>query len=219
MSMFTCCVWWLLLGILLGLLLSWLLNKLGRKELAALPVAVVAPTAPISPITSIAPPPSPAVAPEPAPVAAPLFTPPIAPLVATPISPPNTPPVTTSHLVDGVDIVAAAKAGFSVRGQDDLKIVEGIGPKIDSLLKAAGINTFSQLAAASVGQVTGILEAAGPRFKLANPASWPRQAQLCADNQWDELKALQDHLIAGVDLQADAADQAPNDAPSDATKA
>lgn len=204
MSMFTCCVWWLLFGILLGLLLSWLLSKLGRVESSSLPLAPLAPPAAYVPVpapevmTSLVET-APAVA-APLPVLALVAAPPVAPLLAS------------SHVVDGVDIVAAAKAGFSVRGQDDLKIVEGIGPKIDSLLKAAGINTFSQLAAASVGQVTGILEAAGPRFKLANPASWPRQAQLCADNQWDELKALQDHLIAGVDLQADAADQAPNDA-------
>ena len=102
-----------------------------------------------------------------------------------------------------------------MRGQDDLKIVEGVGSKIDSLLKAAGISTFSQSAAASVGQITGILKATGPRSKLANPSSWPRQAQLCAGNQWDELKAWQDHLMAGVDLQAEATEtaQAPSERP------
>jgi predicted flap endonuclease-1-like 5' DNA nuclease len=95
-------------------------------------------------------------------------------------------------------IAAAAAAGIVVKGEDDLEIVEGIGPKIAALLKDAGINTFSKLGAASIPTLSAILEKAGPRFKLANPGSWAQQAALAAGGKWHELKKLQDELVAGV---------------------
>jgi predicted flap endonuclease-1-like 5' DNA nuclease len=107
-------------------------------------------------------------------------------------------PVVPATLINGVDVVAAAAAGFRVAGQDDLKIVEGIGPKIDALLKEHGIRTFSDLQKASVAEISAILDKGGPRFKLANPGSWSEQAGLCARNAWAELRVLQDELVAGV---------------------
>lgn len=112
-------------------------------------------------------------------------------------------------VVGGIDLGAAAMAGFVLKGADDLQIIEGIGPKIAGLLKAAGINTFAKLAATTPADISPILEAAGPRFKLANPGTWPRQAKLCTDNRWAELKALQDELDGGVDMHAD--DVNPNE--------
>jgi predicted flap endonuclease-1-like 5' DNA nuclease len=100
----------------------------------------------------------------------------------------------------GADIKAAAAAGFqpAKNGKDDLTIVEGIGPKINELLIAGGIDTFVKLARASVPDIQVILGKAGPNFKLAQPDSWPRQARLCASGSWSELRKLQDELIAGV---------------------
>ncbi|MCO6488610.1 MAG: hypothetical protein J5I98_09350 [Phaeodactylibacter sp.] len=81
--------------------------------------------------------------------------------------------------------------------QDDLKIVEGIGPKIESLLNADGIYTWAELAAASVDRLNKILSDAGPRFSLAVPDTWPQQARLANEGKWDELKELQDKLTGG----------------------
>ncbi|MCB0589584.1 MAG: hypothetical protein KDD06_30145 [Phaeodactylibacter sp.] len=81
--------------------------------------------------------------------------------------------------------------------QDDLKIVEGIGPKIEQLLRDAGINTWRDLAAASVERLKEILAEAGERYRLAVPDTWPKQALLAADGKWDELKELQDRLDGG----------------------
>lgn len=78
---------------------------------------------------------------------------------------------------------------------DDLRRIEGIGPKISSLLQEAGVSTFAQLAATGITDLKGILSAAGMRF--ANPGTWPEQAQLAADEKWDELAALQDELKGG----------------------
>lgn len=81
---------------------------------------------------------------------------------------------------------------------DDLKRIEGIGPKISGVLNAAGITTFAQLADASAGQIEQILEAADPNLlRLAKPATWPEQARLAAGGQWEELEALQDELHGG----------------------
>lgn len=81
--------------------------------------------------------------------------------------------------------------------QDDLKIVEGIGPKIEGLLNAAGINTWAELAAASVDRLKEILAEAGERYRLAVPNTWPKQAQLANEGKWEELKKWQEELDGG----------------------
>jgi len=56
---------------------------------------------------------------------------------------------------------------------DDLKKVEGIGPKIEGLLNAAGIMTWAQLSKTSIKKINAILDAAGPRYRMASPGTWP----------------------------------------------
>ncbi len=77
---------------------------------------------------------------------------------------------------------------------DNLKIVEGIGPRIEELLNKEGIITFRHLSEASNERLTDILRAGGSRFHMHDPESWPQQAALAADGKWDELKAWQDIL-------------------------
>ncbi|MBK9492176.1 MAG: hypothetical protein IPO07_27825 [Haliscomenobacter sp.] len=92
--------------------------------------------------------------------------------------------------------LALKALGFS-NNPEDLKIVEGIGPKIEDLLKAAGINTWEDLSNTSVARLYEILDAAGENFRLAKPTTWPRQAGLAADGRWEELKDYQDFLDKG----------------------
>jgi len=80
---------------------------------------------------------------------------------------------------------------------DDLKIVEGIGPKIEQLLNKEGILTFGQLAATSSDRIKEILLAAGTRFQMHDPGTWPQQSALARDGKWDELQAWQDELSKG----------------------
>jgi large subunit ribosomal protein L27 len=82
---------------------------------------------------------------------------------------------------------------------DDLKLVEGIGPKIETLLKEGGITTWAELAEAPIERIKEILEAAGPRYQIHNPSTWPAQAKLAAEGKWEELKTLQDELVGGRD--------------------
>lgn len=113
-------------------------------------------------------------------------------------------PVAAQRLMaGGVDVGAAALAGFSVKGDDDIIIIEGIGPKIAELFKNNGVSTFAQISKMSVPEMSAILDKGGPRFKLANPGSWAHQAKLAHENRWSELKALQDELYAGVEAAPD----------------
>jgi len=80
---------------------------------------------------------------------------------------------------------------------DDLKVVEGIGPKIEGLLNEAGIQNWADLATAPLDKVQGVLDAAGSRYRIHNPATWSKQAQLCVDQKWAELETYQDELKGG----------------------
>lgn len=81
---------------------------------------------------------------------------------------------------------------------DDLKRIEGIGPKIAGLLNDAGITTFAQLGKASKKKLADVLQAAGARFRLAKPDTWQEQAKLAAAGKEEELKKLQGELKGGV---------------------
>ncbi|MCL5246739.1 50S ribosomal protein L21 [Cellulophaga sp. 20_2_10] len=77
---------------------------------------------------------------------------------------------------------------------DDLKKVEGIGPKIAETLAAAGISTFAELAKADASKISEII--ADVRGNHVTD-TWPAQAKLAADGKWDELKKWQDELDGG----------------------
>ncbi len=98
---------------------------------------------------------------------------------------------------------AATKKSAKIRGKardgsDDLELIEGIGPKIAELLKAAGIDTFDALAKAPVETVQAVLEAGGSKFNLAKPASWAEQAALAASGDWAAFDKLTEELVGGV---------------------
>jgi predicted flap endonuclease-1-like 5' DNA nuclease len=78
---------------------------------------------------------------------------------------------------------------------EHLERIEGIGPKVTSLLHEAGIRTFAQLAEANVERLSQILQ--GNRLNFINPSTWPEQARLAADGRWQELEALQNELKGG----------------------
>lgn len=91
----------------------------------------------------------------------------------------------------------------AILGADNLQIVEGIGPKVEQLLKGEGIATWAALAAASVDHLQGVLDGAGSNFRLAKPDTWPRQAQLASEGKWAELIEYQKFLDAGDDASGD----------------
>ncbi len=91
----------------------------------------------------------------------------------------------------------AAKAKTTTGKADKLTLIEGIGPKIAELLTNDGIVTFADLADAKVEKLSEILAAAGSRYTMHKPDTWPQQSALARDGKMDELKALQDKLDGG----------------------
>jgi large subunit ribosomal protein L27 len=112
-----------------------------------------------------------------------------------------------SVIPNGVDLNGGGKAAVKpakaaaapkpATKADDLRKVEGVGPKIAELFNESGINSFAELAATSVDKLKEILEAAGPHFASHDPGTWPKQAEMAAAGKWDELKAWQDELKGG----------------------
>ncbi len=91
--------------------------------------------------------------------------------------------------------VRAANPTASNEASDNLQVIEGIGPKIASVLNSAGITTFAQLSEALPARLSEIMQQA--KLRLANPESWSEQAALAAAGKWDDLKVLQGQLTGG----------------------
>ncbi len=98
----------------------------------------------------------------------------------------------TAHQAEATPTMAPPVASA---GPDDLRKIEGIGPKVESLLNNAGINTFAQLADTAVDKIQSILDEAG--YQYMNPGTSPEQARLAAGGNWEALQKLQDELNAG----------------------
>ena len=110
-------------------------------------------------------------------------------------------PVSTSPRIENEkrperNVIATETLGKRVV-QDDLKIVEGIGPKIEELIHADGIKTWKQLSETSVETLKDILSRAGERFVMHDPQTWPRQSLLAHEGKWAELRTWQDQLDGG----------------------
>lgn len=91
---------------------------------------------------------------------------------------------------------SALRAKVSVV-KHDLTKIEGVGKKIEALLHKNNINSYSQLSKASIKTIKEILDAAGSKFSMHNPATWPKQAKLAAAAKWEELELLQEQLKGG----------------------
>ena len=92
----------------------------------------------------------------------------------------------------------AAKAAFGKKiKQDDLKIVEGIGPKIEGLFHNFGIKTWKELSEASTDKCQEVLNSGGSRYRIHDPASWPMQAKMAHEGQWKKLVKWQEDHRAG----------------------
>ena len=87
---------------------------------------------------------------------------------------------------------------MSQKQLNDLKVVEGVGPAIEKLLKAGGIKTLIELSNSRVANLRKILEDAGSRFRFHKPDTWARQAKLAANGNWKALQKLQDELKGGI---------------------
>ncbi len=93
--------------------------------------------------------------------------------------------------------IAPGLTSIALGHKDDLKKLEGIGPKLEQVLNAAGVRNFAQLASMTPEELKPILEEAGSQFKMHDPKSWPYQAELANKGEWERLKEYQNLLIGG----------------------
>jgi len=91
----------------------------------------------------------------------------------------------------------AKKAVTKKAAKDNLKKIEGIGPKIEGILQSKGIATFGDLAKAKQNFLKEVLLEAGNRFKMHDPSTWPEQAKLAANGSMEKLEQLQAKLKGG----------------------
>jgi hypothetical protein len=90
---------------------------------------------------------------------------------------------------------AAVHAHAEPKHEDDLVIIEGIGPKVAKVLNAAGILSFDDLAHTSAEKVNNLLKSA--KLSMMDSAGWIEQAKLAAKGDMDGLKKMQDEMKGG----------------------
>jgi len=79
--------------------------------------------------------------------------------------------------------------------EDDLKKIEGIGPKVEKVLKNAGIKSYESLSRADAANIQNVLNEAG--LQMMSPEGWIEQANLAAKRDWAGLQKLQGELKGG----------------------
>ncbi len=94
---------------------------------------------------------------------------------------------------------AAPKKEAKADKADDLTKIEGVGPKAAEALANAGLDTYAKVAKAEADKMKEILTEASSRMAHLDPTSWPKQAKMAADGNWDELKVWQDNTKGGVE--------------------
>ncbi|MER7560451.1 hypothetical protein ABTZ46_26140 [Nocardioides sp. NPDC126508] len=116
---------------------------------------------------------------------------------------PEPEPATQAETAEAAVVAEAESVAREAAEQEepepqDLKRIEGIGPKIDAALKAQGYATYAGVAAATEDELRAAIKAEGVRF-APSASSWARQAQFLADGDEDGLKEFQDYLVGGQD--------------------
>jgi predicted flap endonuclease-1-like 5' DNA nuclease len=94
------------------------------------------------------------------------------------------------------DDLAATVYGKKIK-ENDLKIIKGVGSKIEKLYHHAGIDTWLALSETSTEESQAILDAGNENFSMHNPETWAGQAKLAYEGKWQELKNWQDDLDGG----------------------
>jgi len=86
------------------------------------------------------------------------------------------------------------------KNKQDLKIIEWIWPKIETLLNQSWIYSYKDLANSELSKIKSILEKAGKRYiMLHNPVTWSKQANIAQKGKFEELEEYQGKLVKWVE--------------------
>ncbi|MEM6795430.1 MAG: helix-hairpin-helix domain-containing protein [Acidobacteriota bacterium] len=66
---------------------------------------------------------------------------------------------------------------------DDLRKINGVGPKIASVLEELGFGTFERIADETPERLREALTAVDPRYRIFDPETWPAQAAELAERR------------------------------------
>jgi predicted flap endonuclease-1-like 5' DNA nuclease len=106
--------------------------------------------------------------------------------------------VVDAHVVEAAPPIPDLVDGERYLGQpvrfNDFTTIQGIGPAIAQLLIGRGITTWWSLAHADIDLLRSMLAEAGPKYQVHDPTSWPQQARLLANGQWERFRTLRDAL-------------------------
>ncbi|MFT4832072.1 MAG: putative flap endonuclease-1-like 5' DNA nuclease [Psychroserpens sp.] len=113
--------------------------------------------------------------------------------------------ITPESKLNSVPVVAEntfnadlAKQSFGKKIKlNDLKVIEGIGPKIEKLFHDFEIKSWDALSEASVKKCQDVLDSGGDRYRIHNPGSWPMQAKMAHEGRWKALARWQEEHKAG----------------------
>lgn len=98
----------------------------------------------------------------------------------------------------GAGVIPQASEVFGKRiRQDDLTVIEGIGPKIAELFKKNKLESWDKVSNASIASLRETIEKVGPRHHIHDPSTWARQATMAKKGEWKRLKVYQDTLNRG----------------------
>ena len=105
--------------------------------------------------------------------------------------------VTETHIAETPPVDKALPKSAELPPMDDLKIIEGIGPRLELILYNGGIRTFKELAETRVDRLKEIMIAAGKNPNFNDPSTWPEQARLLANGEMEKFKAYTKWLDGG----------------------
>ncbi|RZJ52779.1 MAG: hypothetical protein EOO44_10705 [Flavobacterium sp.] len=103
----------------------------------------------------------------------------------------------TEEPIQAFDSSVAANVLNKNIQENDLKIIEGVGPIIENLLNDAGIKSWYDLSVTSTEDLQAILDARGENDGINNPSTWAKQASYAYEGKWLELNEWQENLRSG----------------------
>jgi len=185
---------WLLLLLVVVLLVWWLWDSLRQKAADRQSVAAQ-PTVPESLGDAIAQAEASGGRVGTVPAAASTAQPQVSPAVIEPsVAAPAPSAAVTDVPMSETTPILPKRSTAAEKNDDDLTVIEGIGPKISAVLQQAGIDSYAALAATPVDDLRKVL--ADNQLRFVDPSTWPEQAVLAGTDP-DKLAELQASLKGG----------------------
>ena len=84
--------------------------------------------------------------------------------------------------------VAKAVSVLKSDANNDLKVIKGIGPKLEETLNKVGFTSYEQLAKMTIKDITKVLSDAGVNTKIYDISGWKAQAKLAFKGDMEAVK-------------------------------